>query len=256
MPMQTICVITEKEWLNEQTVSMTLAAGALARDSRIGQFIDVKCGEGQLLRRPISICEIVGDRLRIVFAVKGEGTAWLAQRKGGEHVDVLGPLGHGFSLPVTGKVLVAGGGIGVPPLLACARAAGGRACAVLGFRSEKDAILIDEFRSCCRSVALCSDDGTMGVHGLADALVRDELEKDKTFTTVMACGPKPMLRAVASVAAAAGVPCQVSMEERMGCGIGACLACACRIRKPEGEHYLHVCKDGPVFDASEVCWDD
>ncbi len=139
MPIQKRCTIVKREQLTPDVVSLTLMAGELARSAKPGQFVNVKCGEGNLLRRPISICDAEGDALRIVFQVKGEGTQWLARRDKGHSVDVLGPLGHGYDYPETGKVLVVGGGIGVPPMLLAGKAAPGGAVAALGFRN-KDAV--------------------------------------------------------------------------------------------------------------------
>ena len=113
-------------------------------------------------------------------------------------------------------------------------------------------ILADRYQEVCKEVYLCTDDGSLGRHGFVDAQVKDILEQDKTFTAILACGPKPMLKNVARVAAEYGVPCQVSMEERMACGVGACLGCA--IQMADGT-MKHVCKDGPVFNAEEVDWD-
>ena len=256
MPVQTLCKIVEKTWLNPAAVSMTLEAPGIAERASCGQFVNIKCGEGLLLRRPISICDYQDGLIRIVFEARGEGTAWLTRQKVGTYLDLLGPLGHGFTLTGTGRVLVVGGGIGVPPMLAAAKAAAGRAVACVGFRSKENAMLLPELEAACQAVRVTSDDGTLGGHGFVDALVREELAAADDYTAVLACGPKPMLRSVFRAAKEKGVPCQVSMEERMGCGIGACLVCACKIKKADGEHYLHVCKDGPVFDGEEVCWDE
>ena len=119
----------------------------------------------------------------------------------------------------------------------------------VGFRSAKHAILLEELSQSCGSVMTASDDGSLGYHGYVDALVRQALSRQE-YAAVLACGPRPMLKSVAAAAQEYGVPCFVSMEERMGCGIGACLVCACSV----GGHYRHVCKDGPVFDAGEVDW--
>jgi len=252
MPVQSLCTIVERAQLTPYTVSMTLEAGAIAESVRHGQFVHIKCGDTQLLRRPISVCDWQEDLLRIVFEVKGEGTAWLAGRKPGEKLDLLGPLGKGFDLSGK-KLLLVGGGIGVPPLLACAKTVGSRSAAVLGFRSEDRVMLIRDFEGAACPVFLCTDDGSLGRHGFVDTQVRELLEAKSGFTDILACGPKPMLRSVATVAAEFGVSCQVSMEERMGCGVGACLVCACKMQ--DGA-YKHVCKDGPVFDASEVDWNE
>lgn len=252
MAIQKLCKISSIEKLNTDAVSIWLEAGELAQAAQVGQFVNIKCGEGLLLRRPISICRAEDTRLNVVFEVRGEGTAWLAQRTAGEELDVLGPLGHGFAYP-NGKVLVVGGGIGVPPMLNTARKAPKGAIACLGFRGADKAMLLDEFNACCEQVYLASDDGTLGVHGFVASVVDTALSEHPEIQAVLACGPKIMQKTVYAAAQKHNVPCQVSMEERMGCGIGACLVCACENSKGE---YKHVCKEGPVFNAEEVKWDD
>ena len=249
------CKILEVTTLPSGAVTMTFESnGMAAQIATPGQFVHVKCGAANLLRRPISICNWSADRdlIRMVFEDRGEGTHWLAQRTVGESLDILGPLGHGFTMAPEGRYLLVGGGIGVPPMLGCAAHCGHDNVAILGFRSQQNAMLLEEFSKVCAGVRLATDDGSLGHHGFVDALVRQELEKDNSFTAVLACGPKPMLRNVAKVADEFGVPCQVSMEERMGCGIGACLVCAC---KTKDGHQKHACKDGPVFDSKEVDWE-
>lgn len=250
MPIQKSCTVVEAVRLNAFAYSFTLEAEGMTPEGP-DQFVHVKCGHSRLLRRPISICDWEENLLRIVFEVRGEGTEWLSRRKAGDRLDVLGPLGRGFRMDREGRYLLVGGGIGVPPMLGCAKWTAERSTAVLGFRSADRAMLSEDFQKSCKEIFLCSDDGSIGRHGFVDAQVRDILEKDKDFTAVLACGPKPMLKNVAAVAAEFGVPCQVSMEERMACGVGACLGCA--IQMADGT-MQHVCKDGPVFDAGEVDW--
>ena len=223
-----------------------------AGNIRPGTFLHVKCGEERLLRRPISICETEHDRLRMIFEVRGEGTKWLSECKAGDCLDVLGPLGNGFDVG-NGRVIVAGGGIGVPPMLGAARAAGGRATAVAGFRSEGNVMLEEELRSVCEDVSVTTDDGTYGEHG-AVTLPLSRLLAVGGYDKVLACGPKAMLRAVAEICATHETGCYVSLEERMGCGIGACLVCACNTIENGEVQMRRVCKDGPVFDAREVVW--
>jgi dihydroorotate dehydrogenase electron transfer subunit len=244
------CKIIGAEKLNPFAVSFTIDAGEIALTAQAGQFVHIKCGESLLLRRPISICDIDGEQLRIVFEVRGEGTQWLSQRKAGDELDVMGPLGHGFDVS-GGKLLVVGGGIGIPPMLHTAKCCKGEVHAALGFRSGDRAMLLSEFQLVAKSVSVASDDGSIGIHGFVDSLVREALEREKGFAGILACGPKLMLRSVAKVAAEFNIPCQVSMEERMGCGVGACLVCAC---KTADGHYKHACKDGPVFRSEEVDW--
>ncbi len=257
MKVETNCKVLEAVRLPSGAYSFTIETNGLAEQvAGPGQFVHIKCGHSRLLRRPISICswDPERDRMRLVFEVRGEGTEWLAGRQAGDCLDVLGPLGHGFVTEPQGRYLLVGGGIGVPPMLGCAVHGGADSTAVLGFRSARQVMLLEDFSAACQGkVQLATDDGTLGYHGFVDALVRLKLEQDKAFTAILACGPKPMLKSVARVAEAFGVPCQVSMEERMGCGVGACLVCAC---KTSDGHYRHACKDGPVFDAKEVDWNE
>ena len=251
MPIQKLCTVAEAVRLNEFAWSLTLEAEGMAPQGP-DQFVHVKCGHSRLLRRPISICDWGKNRLRIVFEVRGEGTEWLARRKAGDTLDVLGPLGCGFQVEREARCLLVGGGIGVPPMLGCAQYAPGRCTAILGFRSGDRVMLEEQFRSVCSQVQVATDDGSYGFHGYVDALVRRELEGDRGYDAVLACGPRPMLRNVARAAEDFGVRCLVSMEERMGCGVGACLVCACDMADGSRKH---VCKDGPVFEAREVDWD-
>lgn len=242
--------------LGRAAYDITLYAPELADAAAPGQFVHIRCGE-KPLRRPISICSI--DRkagaLRLVFEVRGQGTQWLAQRQAGEPLDVLGPLGNGFTLPEDGAgTLLVGGGIGTPPLLAVAQARPGRMEAILGFRDAGACILARDFALACANVQLATDDGSLGCHGLVTDLLKARLLQGKPCAGILACGPTPMLKAISAIALEHGIPCQVSLEERMGCGVGACLVCACKTKEADGEHYRHVCKDGPVFDAKEVAW--
>ena len=257
MKVERECKIVSKEQVGD-AVYMTLEVGDMIRASfrAPGQFVHIRCGEGLLLRRPISVCSCMEDEpddlLSIVFEVRGEGTRWLAGRELGDSLDVLGLAGNGFDLKPEGRYLLVGGGIGIPPMLGCAQYTGGRATAILGGRSRDKIILEDFLREDCAKVLCATDDGSLGHHGFVDALVRRELSEDRGYDGVLACGPKPMLRNVARVAEEFGIPCQVSMEERMGCGVGACLVCACDMADGSRKH---VCKDGPVFDSREVDWD-
>lgn len=257
MKIERNCKIVSKEQMGD-AIYMVLEVGDMVRTSAQapGQFVHIKCGDGRLLRRPISVCSCQeddpDDLLAIVFEVRGEGTAWLAGRSEGDTLDVLGLLGNGFRMEREGRYLLVGGGIGVPPMRGCAQYTGGKSTAILGFRSKEKAILTNCFQDECAKVLYATDDGSLGHHGFVDALVRRELERDSGYDAVLACGPKLMLRNVAKAAEEFGIPCQVSMEERMGCGIGACLVCACGMKDGARKH---VCKDGPVFDSKEVDWD-
>lgn len=248
------CRLTYKEELAPGVFDFRLQNQAFAASAQPGQFAHLLV-PGKPLRRPISICDVdqKADTLRLVFEVRGEGTQILAQYQVGDCLDVLAPLGRGFTIGDTSRrALFVGGGIGVPPLLYAAKQFGVNATVIIGFRSRDAVILKKDFEQAGCRVILHTDDGSAGRGGFVTESCREELENCEQ---VFACGPAPMLKAVAGQAQERCVPCQVSLEERMGCGVGACLVCACKIRKADGsEGYLHVCKDGPVFDAKEVVW--
>ena len=252
---QMLAPVLEKQALAGNIYRMVLLCPAIAETAVPGQFVHL-LPVGCTLRRPISICEINREKgtLTIVFEVKGVGTDVLANVRTGENLDVLGPLGHGFTiLPDAKRVILVGGGIGNPPMLSLAQVYGTRAAAICGFRSASVVTLQQEFQGTGAETILCTDDGTAGRHALVTEPLK-ELLADGGADMVYACGPRPMLKFVAAAAKDAGVPCEVSMEERMGCGIGACLVCACQLER-EGKPVMgHVCKDGPVFPAEEVVW--
>jgi len=246
--MQRLCEIITSRELADNVYAITMEAGGIGKKARPGQFLHIKCGDGVFLRRPISICDCRDGYLKIVFAAKGPGTNWLSEQKRGL-LDVLGPLGNGFSL--AGKrLLFVGGGIGVPPLLYAAREAEGITTAILGFQTAEQVLLKDNFRDTCNRLILTTDDGSLGERGFVTTPLERELQTG-TYDAVLACGPTPMLQAVAAVAKRCNVPCQVSLEERMACGVGACIGCIVTMQNGEN---LRVCHEGPVFDAQEVAW--
>ncbi len=253
MTIQNALVLSRRE-LAPGIVDYQVSCPELAAQALPGQFVHIRV-PGYTLRRPISICRIdkAAGTIRLVMEVRGEGTAILSQVEEGGALDLLGPLGNGFSLPAPGaRVIVVGGGIGVPPLLEVAARFGKDATACLGFRGAGNLILGEDFSATGAAVRLATDDGSLGHHGLVTDLLKERLE-EAPAQLICACGPGPMLRGVAALAAEYGVPCQVSLEERMACGVGACLGCAVSVRTPDGSTaYRHVCKDGPVFPAEEV----
>ena len=222
-----------------------------------GQFFQILC-DGKPLRRPISVCgfDKKTNILRMVYQIRGEGTAWLATVKAGQKLDLLGPLGHGFSVAKAQNPVFVGGGIGTPPLLGTAALCGGKADAIVGYRTADASILLEDFKKVCRKVYVATDDGTLGHHGLVTDLLKERLAAGPC-DLVCACGPTPMLKAVADLALSQNIPCQVSLEQRMGCGIGACVGCVCKVKDvsdPEAVRHAQVCRYGPVIDAKEVVW--
>lgn len=255
MAITELCTVIANKQLTATHFDMLLHAPRLCELAKPGQFVDILCGHSRILRRPISICDIIDDTLRLVFEIRGEGTAYLAKRKPGNKLDVLGTLGCG-TFPImkdSHPVLFVGGGIGVPPLLYAAKKQPA-AHAVLGFRNADSIILRDEFLSVCETLLIATDDGSFGAHGTIEKPMEILLSKNE-YSAVMACGPKPMLQTAAKLAKAHNIPCWLSMEQRMACGIGACLGCACKTRDENGnEGYSHVCKNGPVYPADAIVW--
>lgn len=235
--------------LTGDVFDFTLACPELAVLARPGQFAQIRL-PGHTLRRPISICGMDREEgtLRFVFQIRGQGTAELARLRTGDELEILAPLGQGFPVDKTKRTLLIGGGIGVPPLLGAAAELGENAVACLGFRNRDAVILEEDFRSAGAKVCVATDDGSYGHHGLVT-----ELAEKESFEVVFACGPTPMLRAAKALAESRGTPCFLSLEERMACGIGACLGCATPLLREDGGQYFgHVCKDGPVFDSRRV----
>lgn len=246
--------ILRKRTLAAGIFDYTIACPEIAGQAKAGQFVHLRV-EGFSLRRPISICEITSETIRIVFEARGEGTKKLSCLEVGEKMDVLGPLGNGFSLPDTHKkIIVIGGGIGVPPMLETAAPFGADATAIIGFRSASAVILKDDFSAKGCDVRLATDDGSAGYHGFVTGLLEERL-REGSADLICACGPMAMLKGVAAIADQHGIPSQVSLEERMGCGVGACLVCACKTVRDGREIFTHVCKDGPVFDGKAVVFE-
>ncbi|MBQ8296644.1 MAG: dihydroorotate dehydrogenase electron transfer subunit [Ruminococcus sp.] len=247
--------ILKKSAIAKEMYSFVIECPEVAAIAQPGQFVHIRV-DGFTLRRPVSICEINAEKgtLRIVFEIRGEGTAVMARLNEGDLIDMLAPLGHGFTVdPEYKRVVLIGGGIGTPPMLPLAGIYGEKASVITGFRSANAVILQEDFKNTGAETILCTDDGTLGIHGFVTQPF-EELAKSGGIDAVYACGPMPMLKNIARIAAENGIHCEISLEERMACGIGACLGCACRTKKNDEEYFAHVCKEGPVFNAEEVLW--
>ena len=237
---------------------ITLFAPAISDAAQPGQFVMVRVVDqfDPLLRRPFSIHQRCADgSLRLLFKVVGKGTDILASVQVGDLLDVIGPLGRGFTLHSQGPVCLIGGGMGIAPLGFLARELqkNERECGsdhvLLGARNREEVRLFaNEFSALGYSVQVATDDGSMGHHGFVPELLAEVLlEVGQVYT----CGPYPMMRTVALQCREADVACQVSLEARMACGLGACLGCTLPGVK---QQYVHVCRQGPVFPAGEVAW--
>jgi len=242
--------LLSQEKLAEGIYSMWIEAETAAREAQPGQFLSVYCRDGaRILPRPISICEAADGKIRLVYRVAGAGTEEFAGMRAGEEIRLQGPLGNGFPLREGPSILI-GGGIGVPPLLELAKRLPGEKTVVAGYR-DSSLFLLEDLKKYARTV-VATEDGSVGTKGnVLDAIRAEHV----TGRVIYACGPTPMLRAVKAYAAEQEITCYLSLEERMACGIGACLACVCRSKDVDshtGVHNKRICKDGPVFLAEEV----
>ena len=247
-----VCEVVDNKLLNETSFAINIYCGELAKKAQPGQFLHIQCGEGLILRRPIGISGVNGDVLEFVFEVKGKGTGWLSRQEMGTFLNIMGPLGNGYHIPDR-NIIVVGGGLGSPPMLFAAETAKKGVTAVLGFRDASRVMLVKEFTSVCDRVILTTDDGSMGTKGQVTGPL-EELLEEGGYDTVITCGQFAMMHSVAKLCEKYGVSCQVSLEERMGCGVGACLVCTCAVYRDGGEYMSRVCKDGPVFNAKDVVW--
>ena len=250
-------LVISQEMLANDIYSMWLKTEA-ASGAEPGQFISMYAKDGsRLLPRPISICEIDrgAGRLRVVYRVtgKGTGTEEFSRLKAGDTVPVIGPLGNGFPVgKAKGKnAFLIGGGIGVPPILELAKQIEcEKKHIIVGYR-DAQTFLREEFAQ-NGELYISTEDGSVGTKGnVMDAIREQALKAD----IIYACGPTPMLRAVKAYAEERGIECYISLEERMACGIGACLACVCRSKEKDHHTNVHnkrICKDGPVFLSTEV----
>ncbi len=254
---------------------LSFTSSLIAKQAKPGQFLEVKVNEGPepFLRKPLSIHSVKGKTIEILYEIVGEGTEVLSKKKSGEPLDIIGPLGEGFDLRGTTdegrrtKILVAGG-IGVAPLVFLAEQLADhrpqtrdqRPLVLIGARTREDILCEKEFKGLGCDVKVATDDGSTGHKGFMTELLKDVLRgtrddgrgtRDEGRRTIYACGPKPMMKEAARIAARHKIPCQVLLEEYMACGVGACLGCAVMTK----DGYKMVCKDGPVFNAEEVIWE-
>ena len=254
---ETVTVVSQKQ-IGTGIYDLTIQTKEIAAAAKVGQFVSVYSNDAsKLLPRPISLCGI--DRkagtLRLVYRVTGEhtGTEEFSRLQAGDTMKIMGPLGNGFTVEKGKKAFLIGGGIGVPPMLQLAKEmkdAGENFQIVMGYR-DAGTFLLDEFKEQGESF-VATEDGSVGTKGnVLDAIRENHLDAD----VIYACGPTPMLRALKAYAEEQNMTCYVSMEERMACGIGACLACVCNSTEKDAHSNVknkRICKEGPVFNAKEV----
>ncbi len=241
---QSIFTIRSNEALTENVFKMVLA-GDTSAITAPGQFVNIQLA-GLFLRRPISVCDYDSETLTIIFKVVGKGTEAMSQMVPGETLDILTGLGNGYDLTLSGsKPVLLGGGVGVPPMYNLAKkllAQGKEVSVILGFNKESEVFYEAEFKALGCSVTVTTVDGSQGVKGfVTDAL-------PETYTYFYTCGPEPMLKAVYRSTNTSG---QMSFEERMGCGFGACMGCSCKTLTG----YKRICKEGPVMKKEQILWE-
>ncbi len=245
-----VATIVKNEKIAENIHAVTFA---LEEDCKVrcGQFGNISVGGTHLLRRPIAICKTEGREVTFCYQLKGEGTQKLKTMGVGTKVNVLMPLGNGFFLEENEyKVALVGGGVGVFPLISVLREYGlsKEISAYIGYRNQGAVCGVEEFEKASKFVGV-TDDGSYGEKMNAVQAFAADLAKGNRPDVVLACGPTPMLRALKTLVEKENIPCYVSLEERMGCGIGACLVCVCDLTSGKK---ARVCKDGPVFNVREV----
>lgn len=241
---QGIFQILSNKALTENVYKMVLA-GDTSAITAPGQFVNIQLA-GKFLRRPISVCDWDCETLTIIYKVVGKGTEQMSAMAAGETLDLLTGLGNGYDLTLSGdKPLLLGGGVGVPPMYALAKALikeGKQVSVILGFNKENEVFYEEEFKALGCHVTVTTADGSYGKRGF----VTDALPEDYTY--FYTCGPEPMLKAVYRATTTSG---QMSFEERMGCGFGACMGCSCKTLTG----YKRICKDGPVMKKEEILWE-
>jgi dihydroorotate dehydrogenase electron transfer subunit len=256
--------IREIKKIAPEVFRLSFSAGTLARQAKPGQFLMVRPTKFQepLLPRPFSILRLRGNSIEILFKVVGQGTKQMADLKPGYLLEVRGPLGKGFQIDPAGEPVLVAGGMGLAPLLFLAESLQHLkiwpfkypAKVLVGAKTKKELYCLREFEQTCVEVLVATEDGSSGHKGLVTDLLKKLFPKKDTTIALYACGPHPMLKAVARWAGPKKVPCQVSLEARMACGLGACLGCAVAKKNQTGISYVNVCTEGPVFEAKDIVW--
>lgn len=242
---QGIFKISENTKLGDNVYKMVLS-GDTSDITACGQFINIQL-DGLYLRRPISVCDKDDTSVTIIYKVVGKGTEQMSKMQAGDTLDVLTGLGNGYDLTYSGdRPLLLGGGVGVPPLYMLAKALkqqGKQVSVILGFNTKSEVFYEQEFKNLGCDVTVTTVDGSYGVKGFVTDSYPDE------YTYFYTCGPEPMLKAIYKTSSTSG---QMSFEERMGCGFGACMGCSCKTITG----YKRICKDGPVMKKEEILWED
>ncbi|GEA14072.1 dihydroorotate dehydrogenase B (NAD(+)), electron transfer subunit [Moorella sp. E308F] len=248
--------------IGREVFLLKLQAPAIAAAAQPGQFVHIRCSEtlDPLLRRPLSIHDVgAGGELFLLYQVKGRGTAWLARQGAGKKINILGPIGRGFTLPANKRVALVAGGLGIVPLLFLARRAleaGNEVDFFYGAQDRERLYQLETLKAMKINLFVATDDGSEGFYGPVTKLWEHYLE-ERTYDRCYACGPRAGMAEFARLASKFSITAEVSLEERMACGLGACRGCVTALLDAQGKiYYENVCTGGPVFDAATVYWGD
>ena len=238
---------------------LVLRAPGIAPQVQPGQFVHVRILplKETLLRRPFSIFQVAGDTLSVLYKAVGRGTERLSQMRPGEDLSLIGPLGHGFTVPTAGGAtpLLVAGGYGMAALYLLAQRSPQKGIVFVGGRRKVDILCEEEFRALGWKVRVATEDGSHGERGLVTQPLVEELKRGTEGRKLFACGPTPMLKAVGQLAAQFDLAAELSLDEHMCCGIGVCLTCVTPIKTAEGWEYQRTCTEGPVFDSKQIAWE-
>ena len=254
--------VLSNELVAENHYLLRCSCPKIAANALPGQFIHVLIpqGSGLLLRRPFTIYTVEGDEITMLYQLIGEGTAVLSSFKSGDLIRVLGPLGNTFEMSLASDpAIIVGGGAGIASLMLLAvalRNAGVHTLGLVGSMNRARLLSVEDLKAIGVETHIATDDGSIGHHGFVTELLTHILETHKFQNPIIyACGPDGMLRAVTKIAQDYGIPTQLAMENRMGCALGVCLGCVCKVQMPGGGfEYQRVCTEGPVFNAEDIIW--
>ena len=258
---QTVTIVAN-ERDTDSYFRLVLRAPDIAPLIQPGQFAHVRILplKDALLRRPFSIFQVAGDTFSILYKTVGKGTAVLSQMRAGEEVSVIAPLGHGFTVPPAGGEipLLVAGGYGMAAMFLLAQRSPQKGIVFVGGRRRVDILCEKEFAAIGWEVRATTEDGSHGEKGLVTAPVIAEIEKRKAESgkrKLYACGPTPMLKAVGKIAEEHNLPCELSMDEHMCCGVGTCLTCVIKVKAGDSWEYQRTCTEGPVYDSRQIVWE-
>jgi len=252
--------IVRNQKLNDKYYLLEIKCEEFVREAKVGQFIMINTRHQDytsdpLLRRPLGIADIHGDKFTLVYMIVGKGTRLLSEWRAGSDISFSAPLGNSFTLVKKQRTALLAGGIGIAPVYWLAKTLKEAGCVVdlfYGGRTADDVVLIEELKEISDHLIVTTDDGSAGIKGV---VTKPFIENLKSYDMVYSCGPKGMLRVVSEICMKADLPVEVSLDERMACGLGACLGCIIYVKEGDEIVQKRCCVEGPVFDGSKVVWD-